>query len=133
MRTVLAGAGRIAAAHLFERSLFLPVSCSRHWRHPPGRLCRHLRRAGQLRGRGEKAGDTEGPPLRGVEALLVQCREMVIVSNEVFTGGSDYEGDTLRYLRILADINRAMAARADNVAEIVCGQAVYYKGKEPAP
>ena len=51
----------------------------------------------------------------------------------MFTGGSDYAGDTLRYLKILAAVNRGLAARADNVAELVCGQAIYYKGKEPGP
>ncbi len=68
--------------------------------------------------------------LRGIDMLRLQCRELVVVSSEVFSGGWDYEEDTLRYLQILADVNRAMAERADCVAEIVCGQAVYYKGEE---
>ena len=75
--------------------------------------------------------DAEAAVLRGIDALLPQCRELVVVSNEVFSGGRDYEGDTIRYLQILAAVNRAMAARADKVAEIVCGQAVYYKGTGP--
>ena len=87
--------------------------------------------ANELYSPSDAGEDTVSAIMRGVDTLLAQCWELVIVSNEVFTGGSDYEGDTLRYLRILADINRAMAARADNVAEIVCGQAVYYKGREP--
>ena len=75
---------------------------------------------------------TEAAILRGVDTLLLQCRELVVVSNEVFSGGCDYEGDTLGYLRVLATVDRALAARADQVAEIVCGQAVYYKGRGPA-
>ena len=75
--------------------------------------------------------DAEAAILRGIDALLPQCRELVVVSNEVFSGGCDYEGDTLRYLRLLASVNRALAARADCVAEVVCGQAVYYKGEGP--
>ena len=75
--------------------------------------------------------DAEAAILRGIDALLPQCRELVVVSNEVFSGGCDYEGDTLRYLRLLASVNRALAARADYVVEIVCGQAVYYKGEGP--
>ena len=70
--------------------------------------------------------------LQGIDALLTQCRELVVVSNEVFSGGRDYQGDTLRYLRVLAAVNRALAQRADRVAEIVCGQAVYYKGRGPS-
>lgn len=73
---------------------------------------------------------TEDAVLRGVDNLLSQCRELVVVSNEVFSGGWNYEGDTFRYLRVLADINRALAGRAGRVAEIVCGRAVYYKGGE---
>lgn len=76
--------------------------------------------------------DTEAAVLRGIDALLPQCRELVVVSNEVFSGGWNYEGDTRPYLRVLAAVNRALAARADRVAEIVCGQAVYYKGEGPA-
>lgn len=76
--------------------------------------------------------DTEAAILRGIDALLPQCRELVVVSNEVFSGGYDYRGDTLGYLQTLAAVNRALAARAGRVAEVVCGQAVYYKGKGPA-
>ena len=75
--------------------------------------------------------DTEAAILRGIDALLLQCRELVVVSSEVFSGGWDYEGDTRPYLHVLASVNRTLAARADRVAEIVCGQAVYYKGEGP--
>ena len=75
--------------------------------------------------------DTEAAILRGIDALLPQCQELVVVSNEVFSGGCDYEGDTLHYLQVLAGVNRALAARAERVAEIVCGQAVYYKDEGP--
>jgi adenosylcobinamide kinase/adenosylcobinamide-phosphate guanylyltransferase len=74
--------------------------------------------------------DTVREICRGVDSVLSQCDELVIVSNDVFSAGSDYGGDTLRYLRVLADINRYIAAEADNVCEVVCGQAIYYKGKE---
>ena len=76
--------------------------------------------------------DTEAAILRGIGALLLRCRELVVVSNEVFSGGYDYRGDTRPYLQVLAAVNRALAARADRVAEIVRGQAVYYKGEGPA-
>ena len=75
--------------------------------------------------------DAEAAILRGIDALLPQCQELVVVSNEVFSGGCDYEGDTLHYLQVLAGVNRALAARAERVAEIVCGQAVYYKDEGP--
>lgn len=68
--------------------------------------------------------------LRGIETLAAQCDTLVIVSNEVFSGGADYAGDTDRYLRTLAAVNNAVAARADAVVRVVCGLPVYYKGSE---
>ncbi len=68
--------------------------------------------------------------LRGIEALLVQCEELVIVTNEVFSGGSNYEGDSLSYLRELAGVNRALAKKADRVIEVVCGYPNILKGEE---
>ena len=66
----------------------------------------------------------------GVETLAQQCETLVIVSNEVFSGGDLYEGDTDRYLHLLAEVNRRLAARADNVVEVVCGIPQYHKGEE---
>lgn len=66
---------------------------------------------------------------RGIRRLKSQCQELVIVSNEVFSGGSNYEGDTLRYLRVLAEVNRMLAKEADTVYEVVCGVPVCHKGE----
>lgn len=67
---------------------------------------------------------------RGIRHLIPQCEELIIVSNEVFSGGCDYEGDTLRYLRVLAQVNRMAAKEADTVYEVVCGVPVCHKGEE---
>lgn len=66
--------------------------------------------------------------MEGIDALLRQCTDLVIVSNDVFSGGSQYAGDTLAYLKLLARLNRAMAERADAVCEVICGIPYYYKG-----
>lgn len=68
--------------------------------------------------------------LAGVDRLAEQCTELVIVTNEVFSGGADYADDTHRYLLALAQLNNAIAARADRVVRVVCGIPVYYKGVE---
>lgn len=68
----------------------------------------------------------------GVEAVLSQCDDLVVVSNEVFTDGVDYGADTEVYRRVLAGANRALAARADRVCEVVCGLPRYCKGEGPA-
>ena len=68
--------------------------------------------------------------LQGLESLAAQCENLIVVSNEVFSGGTDYAGDTDRYLLALARVNNALAARADAVVRVVCGIPVYYKGVE---
>lgn len=67
--------------------------------------------------------------LRGVARLRTQCRDLVIVSNEVFSGGREYAGDTDRYLSVLSYVNRKLAAMADAVCEVSAGMATYYKGE----
>lgn len=66
--------------------------------------------------------------LSGVSSLLGQCRDLVVVSNEVFTGGERYAQGTEDYMRLVADVNRALAQKADRVCEVVCGLPQYYKG-----
>ena len=68
--------------------------------------------------------------LKGLESVAAQCENLIVVSNEVFSGGADYAGDTDLYLKALAQVNNALAARADNVVRVVCGIPVYYKGVE---
>lgn len=66
--------------------------------------------------------------LAGIEAIAAQCSHLIIVSNEVFSGGADYAGETDLYLQALAMVNNAVAAKADAVCRVVCGLPVYYKG-----
>ena len=75
------------------------------------------------------AGETAASAiLDGLDRLAAQCEHLVVVSNEVFSGGANYAGDTDRYLKALAQVNNALAARADAVVRVVCGFPVYYKG-----
>ncbi|MBQ9686107.1 MAG: bifunctional adenosylcobinamide kinase/adenosylcobinamide-phosphate guanylyltransferase [Oscillospiraceae bacterium] len=68
---------------------------------------------------------------RGVETLEARCGNLTIVSNEIFSGGSDYAGETLRFMKALADLNREIARRADCVVEMVCGLPNVLKGELP--
>ena len=65
-----------------------------------------------------------------IDSLYAQCSHLTIVTNEVFSGGKKYEGETLTYLRVLAMLNRKLAARADFVVEVVCGLPDVWKGPE---
>ena len=56
-----------------------------------------------------------------IEKVFSDCAHMTIVTNESFSGGKNYEGETIIYLRALARLNRILAKRADYVVELVCG------------
>ncbi len=79
----------------------------------------------------EGAGDNTVEYIcRGILHLGSQCKDLVVVSNEVFSGGCEYQGDTRRYMQMLASVNRMLASWADVVYEVVGGIAVCHKGKE---
>ena len=69
----------------------------------------------------ETAELTQERILSGVQALLQVCRDLVIVTNEVFSDGTVYDPGTASYLRALGGINVALAALAEEVTEVVCG------------
>ncbi len=65
----------------------------------------------------------------GISCLEDKCTNLIIVTNEVFSGGSRYEGETLSFMKNLAILNREIARRADLVVELVCGIPNVLKGK----
>lgn len=67
------------------------------------------------------SGGGIGAVISGVETLAARCRHLTVVTNEVFSGGTDYEGDTLRYMAALGEVNCRLAELADRVAEVICG------------
>lgn len=80
---------------------------------------------------GAGAEGAEQAILDGLCHLAAQCRELVVVSNEVGSGGSVYKGDTLRYLRLLGRLHCRLAEWAGNVCEVACGLPFYHKGRGP--
>ncbi len=67
-------------------------------------------------GAGEAAA---GAVMDGVSALEAHCGTLVAVTNEIFSDGVAYPEETARYIRALAEVNRALAGRADAVYESV--------------
>lgn len=76
-------------------------------------------------------GGGPGAVRRGLASLCERCANLTVVSNELFSGGADYGGETLAYLRELARLNRELAARADLAVEVVCGLPCVLKGVAP--
>ena len=79
---------------------------------------------------GPQGGGTDAVR-RGLETLEAQAAHVTVVSNEIFSGGDSYDGETLRYMRELAALNRELAQRADCVVEMVCGLPNVLKGALP--
>jgi len=73
---------------------------------------------------------TAGAVVNGVLRLSDICRRLVVVSNDVSSGGSGYGVETVNYMRTIGEINLRLARAADSVCEVVCGMAIYYKGAE---
>lgn len=67
----------------------------------------------------------------GLTSLRERCGHLTVVTNDIFSGGDDYEDGTLEYMRQLAALNRALAASADLVVEVVCGLPNILKGEMP--
>ena len=65
----------------------------------------------------------------GIDRLLDQCDNLVVVTNEIFSDGALYDELTMQYMRLLGRINRYMASRADEVVEVVCGIPVMLRKK----
>ena len=68
---------------------------------------------------------------KGLEVLAGRCGSLTVVTNEVFSGGSDYDAESLHYMKQLAKLNRALAEQAGMVAELVCGLPNVLKGELP--
>ena len=76
-------------------------------------------------GAGEQA---EAAILAGIDAILEKVALLVVVSNEIFSDGTEWTGDMARYVQGRGRLHRALADRAETVAEVVCGIPVYHRG-----
>lgn len=67
--------------------------------------------------------------LDGLARLEGAAALTVVVGNDLFSDGMEYDGETQAYLTALAALNRETAARADAVYEVVCGIPIRRKGR----
>ena len=66
--------------------------------------------------------------LAGFRHVKEQCRNLIIVTNEIFSDGMDYDEETRRYQKYLGEINVRMASMADLVTEVVYSIPLIHKG-----
>lgn len=60
-------------------------------------------------------------------------RHIVIVTNEIFSDGTFYEGEMKEYQQALGTVNCKLAQRADVVCEVVYSVPVFLKGEALCP
>ena len=68
--------------------------------------------------------------LEGVKNLDKQAEQVVIVTNEIFSDGIEYDEETKQYQKYLGEINARLAAWAKEVTEVVYGIPVQQKNTE---
>ena len=76
---------------------------------------------------GDSAGCDIDGILDGIGYINEAASSLVIVTGNLFSGGSGYDKGTMEYLKALAGLNRGIALSADAVIEVVCGIPVRYK------
>ena len=71
----------------------------------------------------------EAKIVHGIGVLASQAKFLVIVTNEVFSDGTPADPAMQAYLQNLGNINCALGAEADVVAECCAGLPVIWKGE----
>lgn len=77
---------------------------------------------------GYQEKDVVDEVLRGIEAVKQQTKHFVIVSNNVFEDGIEYEEETSKYLSFLGKVNQNIASIADVVVEVIHGIPMIHTG-----
>ena len=85
--------------------------------------------ANEMYQEGGAGGQTVEEILAGIRYLLKRVRHLVVVTNEIFSDGIDYDSETMRYQSNLGQINSEMGRMADQVTEVVYGIPITVKGE----
>ena len=81
--------------------------------------------------RGFQAADVVIKKIVGeMDALMKKGKHGVIVTNNIFEDGAEYDDAMQQYLHALGQINQALAQQADEVIEVVAGIPVVVKKKD---
>ena len=65
---------------------------------------------------------------KGILHLIEQSKDVIIVGNNVFEDGIQYDETTEIYLKQMAELHCFLAERADEVIEVICGIPLFWKG-----
>lgn len=65
-----------------------------------------------------------------IEYVSNQVTDLILVSNNIFEDGMEYDRDTENYLEALGQINQYLATKSDQVYEVVVGIPIMLKGEK---
>ena len=77
---------------------------------------------------GAKEGTVEAV-VEGLHHLRKKARQLVVVTNEIFSDGLEYDPETKKYQAYLGAVNCRMAEEADGFYEVVYGLPLVRKGE----
>ncbi len=66
-----------------------------------------------------------------LQKLARSCKNLIMVTGNIFTDGRDYDPETKEYMRLLSEVNAAAAMLADCGVEVVYTIPVPFKGELP--
>ena len=66
----------------------------------------------------------------GINELSQKSENFIVVSNEIFSDGIIYDGETVKYIALLSKVNDYLSKLADEVIEVVYGIPIYHKRNE---
>lgn len=84
--------------------------------------------ANEMFSNGEFYPNQENKIISTIQKLATKTKHLVIVSNDIFHDGCDYDDFTLQYISQLGKINQKISKIADNVTEIVFSIPIQIKG-----
>jgi adenosylcobinamide kinase/adenosylcobinamide-phosphate guanylyltransferase len=64
----------------------------------------------------------------GIMELSGASAAVIVISNEVFSDGAEYEKETADYIDVLGRLHLRLAAAADTAVECACGCVTVHKG-----
>lgn len=81
---------------------------------------------GSIKGSGDICAMADKVIVKGVEDIVKKAGAVVVVTNEVFSDVCS-DSESLKYLSVLAYINRSLVKKASKAYEVVCGIPVEIK------
>ena len=76
---------------------------------------------------GSVNNDADAEVMDDISRLYNKCRELVIVTNDIFSDGTDYDEITEKYRKKLAGLNKKIAEMAGGVTEVIAGVPIEHR------